>query len=307
MRLFKLSYTVLLSLFLFSCGNKGNTPKIGELDFGEVNPDKSITKTMTIDFNTAAQSDPNAFLEFEFVSTDGKPLNDISFKIMGRTTSGNKFKIKHADLDPNHKVEIEILFSQNAKEKDYNGYLMLINSSEDLKQNITYGDAAVVKNLHEQVGVFHAKYVIPMASWLFWTILILSVLIVIGTVVFILTRDNMPFGKKTFKYGTIGFPSGESSSVKLEKLAVYDISKAFGLDAGITLEPYYKKVNGKERRMARIRNKSNLVVTILFDGTEQIIGVTEDLYNMDEVKITTTDNKICHISYTNNKNVRSTI
>ena len=307
MRLFKLNYFVLLSLFFFSCGEKVNAPKVGEMDFGEVNPNKSIEKTMSVGFNPAAKSDPNAFLEFEFVNKDGQPHNDISFEIRNRKTAGNKFKIKPADVDPNGKVKIEIHFSENAKEKDYNGYLMLINSSDDLKQNITYGDTTNLINLHEKVSYFHAKYVIPMAKWIFWTILILSLLIVIGTTAFILTRNNMPFGNKTFKYGTIGYPNGELLSVKLEKLPIYDISKSFGIDAGITLEPYDKKVNGKERRMARIRNKSNLVVTILYDGTEQIIGVTEDLYNMDEVKITTTDNKICQISYTNNKNVRSTI
>lgn len=306
MRLFKLSFIFFISLFLFSCGNKDIVPKIGEFDFGEVNSNKTIEKTMSIDFNPAAKTDPNAYVEFEFVNVDGKPMNNVKFIIRGKTVS-NKFKITPADIDPNGKVKIGIQFDANSKEQDYNGYLMVVNSSEDLKQNITYGDTSNLINLHDKVGVFHAKYVVPMAKWLFWTILILSVLIVIGTVVFVLTRDNMPFGNKTFKAGTIGFPNGELTSVKLEKLPVYDISKAFGIEAGISLEPYDKKVNGKERRIARIRNKSNLAVTILFDGTEQIIGVTEDIYNMDELKITTTDNKICHFSYTNNKNVRSII
>ena len=291
-------------MFLFSCENKDIVPKIGELDFGEVNPNKIIEKTMTVGFNPAAKSDPNAFLEFEFVNVDGKPMENVLFKIAGDSYPG-KFKLKPTDIDPNGKVKIGIQFADNAKEQDYNGYLLIVNSSDDLKQSITYGDTSNSINLHDKVGNFHAKYVVPMAKWLFWTILILSVFIVIGTFVFILTRDNMPFGNKTFKYGTIGFPNGEIPSAKLEKLAIYDISKAFGIDAGVTLEPYDKKENNKHKRMARIRNKSNLVVTILYDGTEQIIGVTEDLYNMDEVKIITTDNKICHISYTNNKNIRS--
>lgn len=204
MRLIKLSYTVLLSLFLFSCGDKDKAPKIGELDFGEVNPEKSITKTMTIDFNPAAQSDPNAFLEFQFVSTDGKPLNDVSFKIQGKPTSENKFKIKHADLDPNHKVKIEIIFSQKAKEKDYNGYLMLINSSDELKQNITYGDASVVKNLHEQVGVFHAKYVVPTPQWKLYLMYALAFLFV-SLVLWLLIIRNKVYPPMT---GTINTPEG---------------------------------------------------------------------------------------------------
>lgn len=299
-------FAICLLVFFCSCCGEKDSPKIGSLDFGEVNPGKASEVLLPIEFNDAAMNNPEAFLEFEYKNSLNEPIPNVIFKVSSNVVSG-KFKIKPSDVGPDGNVKLGVQFSENATEKDYEGYLMLVNASDELKQNITFGDSTNTTSINNKIGVFHAKYVVPMAEWLFWTILILSVFIVIGTFVFILTRDNMPFGNKTFKYGTIGFPNGEIPSAKLEKFAIYDISKAFGIDAGVTLEPYDKKENYKHKRMARIRNKSNLVVTILYDGIEQIIGVTEDLYNMDEVKIITTDNKICHISYTNNKNIRSII
>ena len=58
--------------------------------------------------------------------------------------------------------------------------------------------------------------------------------------------------------------------------------------------------------MARLRNNSNMEVKIVVDNTEQMIGVTEDLYNMDEIKIIF-DGKVYLLNYINNKIVRSFI
>jgi hypothetical protein len=278
--------------------------QIGEMDFGEVNPGKVVEKTLMFDFNSAAQKDKNAYLEFGFVDISGKSIQGIKFKL-GDKVLNDKFKISPADLDPNGKVRIGIVFPPNAKEQDYFGYLMLTDASNELKQNISLNDTANIVNLNNKIADFHAKFEIPMERWLYWTILLVSIFSILGILVFIVTRNNMPFGKKTFKYGTIGFPDGDFNSVKLEKLSELDLSKIFGIQSGLTLEPYDKRIGSAKKRFARIRNKTDLIIKINYDGSDQVIGATEDFYNMDELKIHTPENKIHHVSYTNNKNIRT--
>lgn len=306
MRLLKVIQSLLFFLFMLSSCNFGENQKnkVGEIDFGEVNPREVIEKTLTFEFNSAAQNDKSTFLEFEFVDKQGKGVQDIIFKLADKVIN-NKFRITPADVDPNGKVRVGIMFPKNAKEQDYFGYLMLINASNDLQQNISLNDTTNVINLHNKIADFHAKYEIPMASWLYWSILFGSVLSFLAIVILILTRDNMPFGKTTFKFGTLGFPGGELSSVKLEKLAVYDLSKVFGIQPGLTIEPYDKRVGSAKKRFARVRNKTDLVIKNNYDGIDQIIGATEDFYNMDELKIYTPENKVLLVTYTNNKNVRT--
>jgi hypothetical protein len=306
MKLHKIFQFLFISLFIFSSCNFGDNQnnKIGELDFGEVNPGKVIEKTFTVEFNPAAQNDTSAFLEFEFVDKSGQAINGIKFKLGARVIN-NKFRISPKDVDPNGMLHVGIIFPAGSKEQDYLGYLMLTDASNDLKQNISLNDTANVVNLNNKIADFHAKTEIPMASWLYWSILLGSVLSFLAIVVFILTRDNMPFGKTTFKFGTLGFPGGELSSVKLEKLALYDLSKTFGIQPGLTIEPYDKRVGSSKKRFARIRNKTDLVIKINYDGADQILGATEDFYNMDELKIHIQDNKVLHVTYTNNKNVRT--
>jgi len=292
-------------IVFFSCNLIGKQDaQIGEMDFGEVNPEKVVEKSLTFEFNSAAQNDKNAFLEFGFVDKSGKSIQGIKFKL-GEKILNEKFKISPADVDPNGKVRIGIVFPPNAKEQDYFGYLMLTDASNDLKQNISLNDTANLVNLNNKIADFHAKFEVPMESWLYWTILLGSIFSILGILAFILTRNNMPFGKTTFKHGTIGFPDGDFNSVKLEKLSVLDISKIFGIQPGLTLEPYDKRIGSAKKRFARIRNKTDLVIKINYDGADQIIGATEDFYNMDELKIHTPENKIHHVSYTNNKNIRT--
>lgn len=306
MRLLKIIQPLYLLLFIFSsCDFLQNQSKeVGEIDFGEVNPEKVVEKVLTVEFNAAAQNDKSAFLEFEFVDKLGQPISNIKFRL-GDKVIPSKFRVTPGEVDPNGKVHVGIIFPPGSKEQDYFGYLMLTDASSDLKQNISLNDTTNIINLHNKIADFHAKYEIPMASWLYWSILLGSILSFLGIIVFILTRDNMPFGKTTFKFGTLGFPDGELSSVKLEKLPVYDLSKAFGIQPGLTIEPYDKRVGSAKKRFARVRNKTDLVIKINYDGTDHIIGATEDFYNMDELKIQTPDNKVLHVTYTNNKNVRT--
>ena len=304
MNLIKLFTCLVVGIvFLSSCGDNSIVSN-GNLDFGEVNPGQKIEKNLTIDFNAAAKSDKSAFLEFEFCDSLGSPISEITFIVGQRKFQGQKFRITPTDLDPNNKVRIGIQFSANATEKDYAGYLMLVNASDELKQNISNPDTKKNINVLEKIGTFKATYRVPMPTWLFWSVILLSITIVAFIIFFILTRNNMPFGKKTFTYGTIGFPNLESPTVYLDKLGSFDISKVLNLEPGLILEPYDKLIPGGKKRMARLRNSSNMEVKIVVDNTEQMIGVMEDLYNMDEVKIIF-GGQVYLLNYINNKIVRS--
>jgi len=151
-------------LFFTSCGEQVATSS-SSLDFGEVNPGKSIVKTMTIDFNDAAKSDKSSFLEFQFCDSIGSPVPNVTFLVGKRKINGQKFRITPADLDPNNKVRISIQFSQNAVEKNYSGYLMLVNASDELKQNISNPDSKEPINIHQKIGEFKANYKVPMPAW----------------------------------------------------------------------------------------------------------------------------------------------
>lgn len=304
MNILKLFTLIIFGFAILSSCQDDSSISNGRLDFGEVNPGKKIEKTITIDFNAAAKADKKAFLEFEFCDSIGSPVTQITFLIGKRKIKGQKFRITPNDLDPNNKVRIGIQFSENASQKEYSGYLMLVDASDELKQNISNPDSKEPINIHQKIGEFKANYKVPMSVWLFWSLILGSIVLAVSSVIFILTRDNMPFGKKTFTYGTIGFPNGESSTVYLEKLGSFDISKVLNLEPGLILEPYDKLVPGGKKRMARLRNNSNMEVKLVVDNSEQMIGVTEDLFNMDEIKINF-GGQIYLLNYINNKIVRS--
>ncbi|MBL4746252.1 MAG: hypothetical protein JKY08_07765 [Flavobacteriaceae bacterium] len=133
-----------------------------------------------------------------------------------------------------------------------------------------------------------------------------GVLLVIFIIYFILSRDNMPLGNKTFIKGMITYPDGQLATVRLEgqNRYQYNISNALSIDPGIILEPYDKYYNKKKRRFARLKNTSDAEIIIICDGIEESIGGAQELYNMDEVKIKTKDNRLFIINYTNRNNIR---
>ena len=112
---------------------------------------------------------------------------------------------------------------------------------------------------------------------------------------------NGPMGPKSFKNGMISFLDGNTASVRLEDLTTYNISKALGIEEGIVLEPYDKPSPNGKKRFARLKNTSSATVKILYDGIEETLGISQDLYNSDVIQITNSENKTFTINYSNNK------
>jgi len=205
MKLHKIFQFLFIFLFIFSSCNFGDNQnnKIGELDFGEVNPGKVIEKTFTVEFNPAAQNDKSAFLEFEFVDKSGQAINGIKFKLGARVIN-NKFRISPKDVDPNGKLNVGIIFPAGSKEQDYLGYLMLTDASNDLKQNISLNDTANVVNLNNKIADFHATYNVPLPTWELYSIYFLIFLLSSFLIWLVIIRNKI-YPPMT---GTINTPEG---------------------------------------------------------------------------------------------------
>lgn len=196
-------FAICLLVFFCSCGGKKDSPKIGNLDFGEVNPGKESEILLPIEFNNAARENPEAFLEFEYKNSLNEPIPNVIFKVSSKVVSG-KFKIKPSDVGPDGNVKLEVQFSENANEKDYEGYLMLVNASDELKQNITFGDSTNSTSINNKIGVFHAKYVVPTPQWKLYLMYVLAFLFV-SLLLWLLIIRNKVYPPMT---GTINTPEG---------------------------------------------------------------------------------------------------
>lgn len=297
-----LKIVAIVSLITFvSCCKK--TKVTTSMDFGEALPNKVVEKTLVLNFNDESKADSSSFIEFSYINQDGLQPSGFQYTINGEPTKDNKLKFfAYTFKDKNPEVKIGIKFAKGAVEKDYEGSFQITSASDNLQQNITQGLEKATVKVGDNIGKWHVVYIDPIPLWIKLVAGIGSVLLFVALMWFILTRPNMPMGPKTFQKGMLSFLDGNASSVNLENLQKYDISKTLGIEDGLILEPFDKLYQRKKVRFARLKNNtSNLDVKILYDGVEETIGVNQELYNMDEIKIKTQDNKIYSLSYTNNK------
>jgi len=298
--LFKVTF-FFITIVCFSCGK---TKKVATtMDFGEAHPNQIVEKTLVLNFNEEAKADSNSFVEFTYLNKDDSQPNGFEFTINGEVVQGNKLKFyAYKFVNKSPEVKIGIKFPKGAKETEYSGNFVLTNASLDLQQFITQGTEKVPSQIGEKVGKWNVIYKDPIPLWLKLVVGIGLILVLISLLWFILTRPNMLFGPKTFKKGMLSFLDGDTTTINLEKLKVYDISKKLGIEEGLTLEPVDKLYQRKKQRFARLKNNSaNLEIKLKYDNVEETIGVNQELYNLDEIKIITQDKKTYLLSYSNNK------
>ena len=275
-------FAVLIGFIMFvsSCGEKAATSS-GSLDFGEVNPGKMIEKTLTLDFNAAAKADKAAFLEFQFCDSIGSPVPNVTFLVGKRKINGQKFRITPADLDPNNKVRISIQFSQNAAEKDYSGYLMLVNASDELKQNISHPDTKTPINVHQKIGAFKATYKVPMPAWqeyLFYAVAVLLVSILLWIVIL---RDKVypPMS------GIVNSPEGPIKLSGFKEFYIYGGAIPTKANQGFVSKLFFGKV-GKYKAMAFEHSGNNSFVLICTHNTPKGIRNKLSLSDSNVLSIT---------------------
>jgi len=152
------------------------------------------------------------------------------------------------------------------------------------------------------------EYYTPMSVWIKILIWIVAILIVVFLLWFILSRDNMPLGKKTFQRGKINFLDNDApvSSIKLDSLKGLSFDKYYPQLSDTNLIPYDKRKRNKKKRIAKLICKDNSLKISIVNGTftKSFLGSGE-LYHMDRIEITMQDQKTIRLEYTNSKNPRS--
>ena len=287
----------LIVFLIASCSNK---PEVTNIDFGEIHPGQKIEKTIFIDFSDDAKKDKNTYLEVQYLTADGKIPSGVKYSYMGKTSPNSIIKIYAKDFIVVNYQKIGIQFPYGASVQELNGDLHLIETSKDLV-GTAFGKPVKTNDV---ITKWHVNKTDPLPLWMTMCIWLGSFIVLIGILYFILSRNNMPFGPKTFKNGMITFPNADASVslVRLDNLKKYDLSAAYSdLTPGeLILEPYDKLHNRKKMRFARLSNKSQSVdIKLVYDGKEEFAGAAQELYNNDEIIITNGEKKYT-IRYTNN-------
>ena len=244
-KIIKLFFWAILFTFC-SCG-KPNKPT-AKMDFGEVHPDKIIEKILTLDFNEEAQQDPNAFVEFVYLSKDGLPPAGIIFTNDGKDIKGNVLKLYAKDFVVNHTKKIGIRFPSGSKEQEYEGVLKLVDASQDLKQYITFGESASSFQVNDIIGNWKAEYNDPYPIWLKLAIGFMFILI-IGVVIYFILWSKRKFGSMDvevlkYKEEDKKFVRCISQLIDLSGERVKDISSCFGLADGNVILKAKSSKNG---------------------------------------------------------------
>ena len=75
----------MISILAIACHEQEGS-SLGDIDFGVLTPDQKTEKTLTLQFNAEAQNDPNAFVQFVFLTKAGDefPKDQICFLVNGK-------------------------------------------------------------------------------------------------------------------------------------------------------------------------------------------------------------------------------
>ena len=158
---------IALGLAAAGCGKPGSK-SLGEMDFGVITPEQKTQKMLTLQFNEDAQNDPEAYVQFLFVTKEGDefPRDQIRFTVDGKDHS-LKFFARDFRGDPKD-VRIGIEFSETAKQQVYEGRFVVADASPDLRQYVTYGVNKEKTIVGDRTSGLNARfeYLIPWPVWL---------------------------------------------------------------------------------------------------------------------------------------------
>lgn len=288
-----------LFLIVTSCDNSKSSDK-KNVDFGEIHPGETVHKSIFVEFSPDAKKDNKTYIKLQYLVEGNKTPVGVKYTYNGKTSTDNIITIYAKDFKGVEEKKIGIQFPKGASVQELNGDLRLIETSKDLV-GTAFGKPVKTNDV---ITTWHVNETDPLPMWMTLCIWLGSIFVLIGILYFILSRNNMPFGPKTFKNGMITFPNGDAavSIVRLDKLIKYDLSAAYSdLTPGeLILEPYDKLYNRKKMRFARLSNKSQSVdIKLVYDGKEEFASAAQELYNSDEIIITNADQKHT-IQYSNN-------
>lgn len=265
-------------------------------EVGKINEDETVKKEIKLEFNHSAVLTGESVV---FEINDDFNYDKLTLLVNQNEINDKNFTI--VATQPVQVVPLEVRLKPGAPSGKYNFSVNVKGQSSSLDQAVFFkGD---------EEGFQVTSFENPKSAseiMIFYGIIAGGIILIILLVLFILKRDNMPLGKKTFQKGSISFPNGEFPSIRLEGQHRYqvDLSKVLGIDSGMVLEPVDKFQNKRKKRFARFKNTTDAENILVYDGMQESMGGTEDLYHMDEVKIKTKDNRTILFNYMNGKNVR---
>lgn len=282
----------------------GNRLKLDNIDFGIAAPKDTLTQNFFIECNESAINSEE-YIDFQLQNVDGNTLDKKDFDILlnSRSVNVDFFRINLNTLQAKpvkNKLSISII-PKGSSSKEYDGKFVIVDKSNNLEGLILIKDE-VFNNDNFKVE-YTIKLDVPW-NWLDWLLLVLSIVIPIILLVFILTRNNMPFGDKTFKGGTI-IPNegGNVGKVVLKDLKTYNLSKVFGEEANIEIVPSDSKYKKKMYRFAKLKSSSMITLKVNHKNGEESINSGYKLFHFDDITIELNGKKY-KFKYLNSKNKR---
>ena len=279
----------------------------------EMIPGEKLQKMISLEFNEHAyKTERNEYLDFSIQYDTSNFIAQCSpdFSIQNNTL--RVYAVEYLEKVVNQAKEgIVVTFvpKEGALEQSYDFKIVLLEQSisNGLKSNYGYVDPE--NTIVEYTDI---NYFVPMPLWQKIAIYGGSILIIVILLWFILTRDNMPFGKKTFKTGgtvTVYDVNNQRRTFTLSKsqhkygIKILSTDRECSVDGlTISVKPIDRpNHNSKKIRSAvlNVRGALQGIVTNTKDPSVEIPFAGGKLYNKDKVIFTTLSKKEVIIKYDN--------
>lgn len=295
----------MISILAIACHEQEGS-SLGDIDFGVLTPDQKTEKTLTLQFNAEAQNDPNAFVQFVFLTKAGDefPKDQIYFLVNGKKHL-LKFYAKDYTGGPKD-VCIGIEFSERAKEQVYEGRFVIAAASPDLLQNISYGTKKEKVIVGDRTSGLKTRfeYRIPFPMWLKGSIYgIIGCLILLGLWFGFLKRNMY----QAFDGGVIELMEPEQREIKFKGLRMLylggnikesqsNVSKIFTGAISHQLKEYPIGVT-----IYPVKIKNKVWHKIKNDTSTTMEPIENTLYDFAEYKLTGSNNQTIKLIYKNSK------
>lgn len=281
----------------------------------ELNPGETISKMICLEFNDyALKKERNEYVEFavQYDTAHFEAFCKPEFKIVNNRL--RVYAIEYQEKVKNQGKEgivISFIPKNMAQEAYYDFKIIVLEmaSSSNIQDQISYVNPDEFEIEYKQV-----HYFVPTPTWLLFLIYGGGSALIIFLLWFVFTRDDMPFGKKTFK---------KKGNLSIRDIEGYD--HTFNLSSrkykyGLRIEKQNTKylLDGLSLLLTPVKpnrrvSKSDRVAQISIDGyiTASIsnkdkeslnpIFVPGMLYHNDEIILKTANNQSVHIKYLNGK------
>lgn len=193
MRKILTSFGIIIFVFLCIALTTFSQPNY-EVDFGKVQPGEKVTRTLYLEFNQAGV-EADHYFDLQLVDEEGQPIKDIDYLKDGKSVDNNYIRIHTNQFEPEIRQEVKISFIPK-KEKQYDGQLKVIRTSQGLRENFLDKDGNPL-NMEKFAIDFVMRSHIPWTITEYLLFLVLPGIIVLIIIYFVIQQ------KKKFTRGSI--------------------------------------------------------------------------------------------------------